>query len=166
MFSYKKQNKKTDEIFNWGVLVCLNGQEDEKKEIQEKKKKEKRRRRRRGKLSRNERNLEYLTCQLGCELQSSAVIPSFLSLYFFFPSYITVDYALNRETERERDRDRGLAGQTLSKKLSLRTQHIRTDLHSKNNNKNISKIKSEMLDESTITKKVPGDKNKQTRETE
>ena len=38
MFSYKKQNKKTDEIFNWGVIVCLNGQEDEKKEIKEKKK--------------------------------------------------------------------------------------------------------------------------------
>ena len=158
MFSYKKQNKKTDEIFNWGVLVCLNGQEDEKKEIQEKKK-EKRRRRRRGKLSRNERNLEYLTCQLRCELQSSAVIPSFL--------YITVDCSKQRDREREeRKRQRQRTGWIDIVKSSRYAHNTSVQIctRKKNNNKNISKIKSEKLHMSLqLQKSARGKKKKQER---
>ena len=104
MFSYKKQNKKTDEIFNWGVLVCLNGQEDEKKEIQEKKKKK------------NEEEEDAGSCHETnaiSNISHASCAVSYRALLLFQVSSILQSTALNRETERERkerDRDRGLAG--------------------------------------------------------
>jgi hypothetical protein len=46
-----------------GVLVCLNGQEDEKKKNPKKKIKKNK-----IKTKKKKKTREYLTCQLGCEL--------------------------------------------------------------------------------------------------
>ena len=80
-----------------GVLVCLNGQEDEK--IQKRKKHEEEEDAGSCHETNAISNISHASCAV-----------SYRALLLFQVSSILQSTALNRETERERDRDRGLAG--------------------------------------------------------